>query len=60
MTDVLWGPLSKDNKQVCKLKNLIVFGDESQLSENDKSKWKNNDLNLVFYDDVVKKGSEVK
>jgi len=60
LTDVLWGPLSKDNKQVCKLKNLIVFGDESQLSENDKDKWKNNDLNLVFYDDVVKKGSEVK
>ena len=44
----------------CNLKNLIVFGDESQLTRYVKEKWKKGDLNLYFWDDIVKKGSEVK
>lgn len=50
----------EDIKEGCNLKNLIVFGDESQLTRYDKEKWKKGDLNLYFWDDIVKKGSEVK
>ena len=59
LDDHLWGPVSVKNKQTCNLKNLIVFGNESQLTLNVKEKIESGDLNIYFFDDIIKKGNEV-